>query len=108
MRENEPVLLVISAYDGKLFLRKGIFYLRNVSHLQHEIIRQAILAYLRWCEVKLSRKTVDRLRAALRTFFLWLQEHFPEADRLDAVSRSIAQRYAQHLAEQVAAGHYSS
>ena len=50
---------------------------------------------------------MDRLRAALRTFFLWLQEHFPEADRLDAVSRSIAQRYAQHLAEQVAAGHYS-
>jgi site-specific recombinase XerD len=62
---------------------------------------------LGWCEVKLSRKTVDRLRAALRTFFLWLQEHFPEADRLDAVSRSIAQSYAQHLAEQVAAGHYS-
>ena len=50
---------------------------------------------------------MDRLRAALRTFFLWLQEHFPEADRLDAVSRSIAQSYAQHLAEQVAAGHYS-
>jgi tetratricopeptide (TPR) repeat protein len=37
MRENEPVLLVISAYDGKLFLRKGIFYLRNVNNqaLQH-------------------------------------------------------------------------
>src|SRR5436190_23806410 len=31
MRENEPVLLVLSAYDGKLFLRKGEFYLRNVS-----------------------------------------------------------------------------
>jgi site-specific recombinase XerD len=79
----------------------------RVGHLQHEILRQAILAYLRWCEVKLSRKTVDRLRAALQTFFLWLQEHFPEADRLDAVSRSIAQSYAQYLAEQVAAGRYS-
>lgn len=31
MRENEPVLLVLSAYDGKLFLRKGNFYLRNVT-----------------------------------------------------------------------------
>ena len=26
MRENKPVLLVLSAYDGKLFLRKGKFY----------------------------------------------------------------------------------
>ncbi len=79
----------------------------RLSYLQHEIIRQDILAYLRWCEVKLNRKTVDRLRSALRAFFLWLQEHFPEADRLDAVSRSIAQRYAQYLAEQVATGHMS-
>ena len=31
MRENEPVLLVLSDYDGKLFLRKGDFYLRNVN-----------------------------------------------------------------------------
>jgi hypothetical protein len=31
MRENKPVLLVLSAYDGKLFLRKGNFYLRNVT-----------------------------------------------------------------------------
>ena len=30
MRENEPVLLVLSTYDGKLFLRKVKFYLRNV------------------------------------------------------------------------------
>jgi len=79
----------------------------RLSYLQHEIIRQAILAYLHWCEVKLKRKTVDRLRSALRTFFLWLQEHFQEVDRLDAVSRSIAQRYAQYLAEQVATGQMS-
>jgi len=26
MRENEPVLLVLSTYDGKLFLRKVKFY----------------------------------------------------------------------------------
>ena len=26
MRENKSVLLVLSAYDGKLFLRKGKFY----------------------------------------------------------------------------------
>jgi hypothetical protein len=31
MRENEPALLVLSTYDGKLFLRKVKFYLRNVS-----------------------------------------------------------------------------
>jgi hypothetical protein len=31
MRENEPVLLVLSTYDGKLFLRKVKFYLRNVN-----------------------------------------------------------------------------
>ena len=29
MRENEPVLLVLSACDGKLFLRMAKFYLRN-------------------------------------------------------------------------------
>jgi hypothetical protein len=31
MRENEPVLLVFSVCDEKLFLRKGKFYLRNVT-----------------------------------------------------------------------------
>jgi hypothetical protein len=31
MRENEPVLLVLSTDDGKLFLRKVKFYLRNVN-----------------------------------------------------------------------------
>ena len=31
MRENEPALLVLSTYDGKLFLRKVKFYLRNVT-----------------------------------------------------------------------------
>jgi len=29
MRENEPVLLVLSACDRKLFLRMVKFYLRN-------------------------------------------------------------------------------
>ncbi len=38
MRENEPVLLVLSAYDGKLFLRKGNFYLKNVR-IQLEVCR---------------------------------------------------------------------
>ncbi len=32
MRENEPALLVLSTYDGKLFLRKVKFYLRNVNY----------------------------------------------------------------------------
>jgi len=32
MRENEPALLVLSTYDGKLFLRKVKFYLRNVRN----------------------------------------------------------------------------
>jgi hypothetical protein len=31
MRENKPVLLVLSAYDGEIILEKGGFYLRNVS-----------------------------------------------------------------------------
>jgi hypothetical protein len=31
MRENEPVLLVLPVFEVKLFLRKGKFYLRNVS-----------------------------------------------------------------------------
>ena len=35
MRENEPALLVLSTYDGKLFLRKVKFYLRNVNLLSH-------------------------------------------------------------------------
>ncbi len=33
MRENKPVLLVLSAYDGKLFLRKGEF----LSEKRHEV-----------------------------------------------------------------------
>ena len=33
MRENEAVLLVLSTYDEKLFLRKVKFYLRNVTDL---------------------------------------------------------------------------
>ena len=33
MRENEPVLLVFSVFDVKLFLRKVKFYLRNVTRL---------------------------------------------------------------------------
>jgi hypothetical protein len=39
MRENEPVLLVLSTYDGKLFLRKVKFYLRNVTHC-HDMLRK--------------------------------------------------------------------
>jgi hypothetical protein len=31
MRENEPVLLVLSVFDVKLFLRRVKFYLRNVT-----------------------------------------------------------------------------
>jgi hypothetical protein len=31
MRENEPVLLVLSTYDGKLFLRKVKFYTRKMK-----------------------------------------------------------------------------
>jgi hypothetical protein len=32
MRENEPVLLVLPVFEVKLFLRKGKFYLRNVTN----------------------------------------------------------------------------
>ena len=33
MRENEPVLLVLSVCDGKIILEKGeiLFYMRNVN-----------------------------------------------------------------------------
>ncbi len=31
MRESGPVLLVLSVFDAKLFLRKAKFYLRNVK-----------------------------------------------------------------------------
>ncbi len=31
MRESGPVLLVLSVFDAKLFLRKAKFYLRNVN-----------------------------------------------------------------------------
>ncbi len=33
MRENGPVLLVLSVFDVKLFLRRVKFYLRNVTHM---------------------------------------------------------------------------
>ena len=45
---------------------------------------------------------------SLRTPWVqWFQEHFPDADRLDAVSRTVALSYAQHLKHQVDAGQYS-
>ncbi len=43
MRENEPVLLVLSTYDGKLFLRKVKFYLRNVTRNSYFLFLYVII-----------------------------------------------------------------
>ncbi len=76
--------------------------------IQHPAIQEALLRYLKWCEVKYQPSTIDSHRAALLTFFRWLQERYPDVDRLDGISRDVALSYGQYLKEQADVGHYGS
>jgi len=74
--------------------------------LHHPPFQTAMRLYMQWRSGKYKSSTVHTARYGLVVFFEWLQEDSPEADRLDAVSRTIALAYAQHLKHQVDAGKY--
>jgi site-specific recombinase XerD len=68
--------------------------------------REAILRYMKWCEAKYEPSTVDNHRIAVFTFFHWLQNQYPEVDRLEEISRDVALSYGHYLKEQKEAGRY--
>jgi integrase len=72
------------------------------AQLESQSIRQAITSYLQWAQVKYSPSTVKTHRASILNFFLWVHQSFPQADRLDAVSRTMALTYGNFLKELVA------
>lgn len=76
--------------------------------LRHRPIRDAILTYMQWCEVKYKPSTVEGRRNTLNKFFLWLQENHPSLARIDQVTRSVALEYAGYLKDRVEDGTYSS
>jgi site-specific recombinase XerD len=73
----------------------------HFATLQHDPIKQAILAYMRWCDAKYQPSTIHSCRASVLGFFLWLQTNEPHISRLDAVTRPIALAYALHLKRKV-------
>jgi site-specific recombinase XerD len=70
---------------------------QHFARLQHVPIREAILAFMQWCDAKYQPSTIDSRRAALLHFFLWLQAERPQHSRLDDVTRPTALTYAQYL-----------
>ena len=88
----------------------GKVVFRHEEHfaaLRHAPIREAILTYMRWCDAKYQPSTIHSCRAAVLGFFLWLQTDYPDHDRLDAVTRSVALAYATELQRKVDSGAYS-
>jgi integrase/recombinase XerC len=79
----------------------------HFATLQHEPIREAILAYMRWCDAKYQPSTIHSCRASVLGFFLWLQADQPHITRLDGVTRAIALAYATHLKRKVEDKTYS-
>jgi site-specific recombinase XerD len=73
----------------------------HFASLHHEPIKQAILAYMRWCDAKYQPSTIDSCRASVLGFFVWLQAEHPPLARLDSVTRPIALAYATHLKRKV-------
>ena len=84
--------------------------LRHEEHfaqVRSEHIRAAILAFLEWYGARCRPSTIYSRRAALFNFFLWFQDHFPQRERLDDVTRPIALAYASHLKAKRESGQYS-
>lgn len=73
----------------------------HFAALRHEPIKQAILTYMRWCDVKYQPSTIHSCRAAVLGFFLWLQAEHPYITQLDGVTRPIALAYATQLKRRV-------
>ncbi|MBT7790661.1 MAG: tyrosine-type recombinase/integrase [Calditrichaeota bacterium] len=78
------------------------------ARLIHKPIRDAIVTYIQWYDAKSRPSSVNSRRAALTSFFLWLQEKHPSYERLDDVNRKVALAYAHHLKETVEALRYSA
>jgi len=79
---------------------------RQLASLQQTTFREAIVTYLKWCEVKYKVATMEMRRIAVLAFFIWLQATYPQIHRLDQVTRSVALAYLQHLKQQHEAGCY--
>ncbi len=79
----------------------------HFARVQHAAIREAILAYMHWCDAKYQPSTIHSCRAAVLAFFLWFQEQYPGAARLDAATRPIALAYATELKQRMEQGQYS-
>jgi len=75
--------------------------------LEHRYIGDAIVNYLNWSEAKDARSTVNSKRAGVMKFFLWLQEEYPDHDRLDDVNREVALEYSCYLKDQVTVGSFA-
>ena len=92
-------------YWGILAVEKRIF--RHEEHfacLRHAPIRAAITIHMQWCDARYRPSSIDSRRASLLNFFLWFQEAYPERERLDGVTRTVALAYAQHLRQKIDAG----
>jgi integrase/recombinase XerD len=84
--------------------------LRHEEHfarLRHQPIHDAILTHMAWCNAKYQPSTIYSRRAALLTFFLWFQGHYPDRSRLDQVTRPVAVAYGRYLKDRVEEGTYS-
>jgi site-specific recombinase XerD len=77
------------------------------EQIRHETFQAALLHYIRWCNVKYEVSTSYTRRAALLTFFLWLQQRFPDVNRLDGISREIVLSFMEHLKQQIELGRYA-
>ena len=80
----------------------------HFAQLRHPLIRQAILTYMRWCDAKFQPSTIYSGRAGVLGFFRWFQSSYPQATRLDEVTRQVALSYATFLNSKVYDGTYSS
>jgi integrase len=80
---------------------------KHFALLQHEPIRQAILIHMKWCDGKYVPSSIHSRRATLISFFLWLQECYPDCNRLDQVTRLVALEYSRHLTKLVEEHKYS-
>lgn len=69
----------------------------HFAQLLHLPIKQAILTYMQWCDVKYQVSTIHSRRASLLSFFHWLQKHDPLCSDLCGVTRLIALAYGKYL-----------
>lgn len=80
--------------------RRVVRYEEYFAQLRHAPIRAAIQAYFAWCDVRYRPSTLDTARAGVLSFFAWLQDRYPHAGRLDAVTRAVALEYARYRKEE--------